>query len=192
MEPAGNMKHEEARRRLLEEGARSYLDAVSALVAFRQEVQKMCRTVLEKHLDDYSPALKLKVPLERGEIKEAEWPSLAKWEGDCWNLGVMVRRKKITPTIPSWATHCCLSYYSDAGLLCWICEHFPNKQKATVLYGKFRPLNKKIKCDANWVWIPHSLKVEEVCNLEANLEGIVKEWIELWMKVGGIKKAFEE
>ena len=57
MEPVGDQTHEEARRRLLEEGARSYLDAVRALIAYRQEVQKMCRTVLEKHLDDYASAL---------------------------------------------------------------------------------------------------------------------------------------
>ena len=38
----------------------------------------------------------------------------------------------------------------------------------------------------------HSLKVEEVCNLEEYLDGIVQEWIELWKKVGGIEKVFEE
>ena len=36
MEPAGDKKNEKARRRLLKEGARSYLDAVSALIAYQK------------------------------------------------------------------------------------------------------------------------------------------------------------
>ena len=188
MEPIGDTKHEEARRRLLEEGARSYLNAVSALIAYRQEVQKMCRTVLENCLKDYASALKVR--LERSEI--AEWPSLTTWEGDRWSLGVKVLRKKITPAIRWWVTHCCLSYDIDAGLHCWIGERFSNNQIATVLFRKFHPLNTKVERDGNELGIRRSLKVEEVCNLEVCLEGIVQEWIKLWKKVGGIKKAFED
>ncbi len=95
MEPGGDQKHEEAQKRLLEEGARSYLDAVSALIAYRQEVQKMCRTVLEKHLDDYSSAIKVR--LETREIRDFASPSFAKWEttGGLWAL--RLNGKKLRP-----------------------------------------------------------------------------------------------
>ncbi len=53
-------------------------------------------------------------------------------------------------------------------------------------------MNKKVVHDGNELWIGHSLKVEEVCNLETYLDSIVQEWIELWHKVGGIEKVFEE
>ena len=124
MEPTGDQEHDKTRRRLLEEGARSYLDAVNALIAFRQEVQNTCRTVLENHLNDYGSALGVR--LEKGEIKDAESPSFAGWEGDRWSLGVKVVREKITPQIRWWETWCCLQYVSgDSGLLCWIDEWFP-------------------------------------------------------------------
>jgi hypothetical protein len=191
MKPTGDEKHEEACRRLLEEGARSYLDAVSALIAYRHEVQKMCRTVLEKHLDDYSSALKVR--LERSEIRDAEWPSFAEWEGDGWTLGVKIVREKITPAIRWWETWCSLECDSDdAGLYCWIGEEFPAKQKATALFRKFHPLNNKVQKHGKILMIPQCLKVEEVCNLEINLEDVVQQWIELWKKVGGIEEAFEE
>jgi hypothetical protein len=192
MEPTGDQEHEESRRRLLEEGARSYLDAVSALIAYRQEVQNVCRTVLENHLDDYASALGLKVRLETSEIKKEEWPSFAEW-GDLWILGVKVVREPITSTIRWWKTACCLEYEpGDAGLYCFIGEELPAIQMATKLFRTFHTLNKKVKHERHELWLPHSLTVEEVRNLKTNLEGVVQEWIELWKEVGGIARVFGE
>jgi hypothetical protein len=191
MGPAMNKKHEVARRRLLEEGARSYLDAVNALIAYRKDVQTMCRAVLEKHLDEYASALNVR--FDKDDIQDAEWPSLKEWEGDYWILGVKVIRKNITPTIRWWETYCCLEYDSgDEGLYCWIGEWFPTKQLCMKLHRTFHPLSKNVKHDGNQLWIPKDLKVEEVSNLEIHLNGIVHEWIELWRKVGGVKKVFAE
>ena len=189
MGPTVDKKHEEARLRLLEEGARSYLDAVSALIAYREDVQSICRTVLAKHLNDYGSALELRLGTD--EIQNAEWPSFKEWEGDWWTLGVRVLRKNMIPTIRWWEAYCCLSYESgDAGLYCWIGEGFPSRQLAAELYRKFRSLNKKVECDDNELCIRRSLQVEDVCNLETNLDAVVQEWIELWKEVGGIKQVF--
>ncbi len=193
METNSDQKREEARRRLLEEGSRSYLDAVSALIAYQREVQKMCKAVLEKHIEDYSSALGLKVPLETSKVQNEEWPAFAEW-GNSWILGVKIVREAVSPKISWWKTSCCLEYDpDDAGLYCFIGEEYLTVANARRLFGNFHDINKKVKHHRYELWIPSDgHKVEEVCNLEEYLEGIVQEWIELWQKVGGIKKVFEE
>ena len=57
MELPGIKSYEEVRKRLLEEGSRSYLDAVTALLEYRKDVQTTCRTVLERRFGDYIAAL---------------------------------------------------------------------------------------------------------------------------------------
>lgn len=42
---------------LLEEGAKSYLDALTAVVMFQRESQSICRKILEGRLKEYSEAL---------------------------------------------------------------------------------------------------------------------------------------
>ena len=77
MEHTGDQEREEARRRLLEEGARSYQDAVAALTAYREEIQKICKKVMNNHIENYSSALG--VTLKKNEVKNAEWRSFGKW-----------------------------------------------------------------------------------------------------------------
>jgi hypothetical protein len=181
----------DSQRGLLEEGARSSLDAVTALIAFRSEVQGICRTVLERHLENYAAALK--VQLKRSEIKDAESPSFAKWEGDYWTLGVKIVRPKFTSAIRWWESWCCFTFYrDDPGLSCWILEWFPTKPKAAEVLRRFQSINKSVECEDNNVWIEQNAKVDEVCNLESHLDRLVLQWIELWNEVGGIKKVFKD
>lgn len=190
MEPTEEKKYEEARRRLLEEGTRSYLDAVNALVAYRNDVQTICRTVLERYIVDYAAALKVR--LGGHDIQDAESPSLKDWEGDYWSLGVKIIRKDITDTIRWWEAYCYLSYEpDDTGLHCWIGEWFPNKQLAATLFGKFSAMNKLVKNHGNVLSLEKVLNFDSVCHLEKDLDSIVKEWVKLWKSVGGIKQAFK-
>ena len=190
MKITGNPKQDEATRRLLEEGTRSYLDAMNALIAYRQEVQKTCRTVLETYVDDYASALK--VSLKSSEIRDAESPPFTAWKGDHWALGVKIVREKITPTIRWWETWCHLhNEAGDNGLCCCIDEWYPSKQLAAAVHRKFHALNKKVVHSGKDVFLYHSFPVEEICNLQAHLEAILQQWIGLWTEVGGIKNIAE-
>jgi hypothetical protein len=184
-------KQKIARRRLLEEGARSYLDAVNALIAFRQDVQAICKAVLEKHVDEYGSALN--IHLADHDIQDHESPALKDWAGDWWNLGAKLVRKEITPAIRWWETYCCLGYgLDDGGLCCWVGEWFPTKQQRLTLHRRFHLLNKKVEEDGSVLFILQKVEIEGICKLEAYLNGIVEEWIALWRKVGGMKKVFSE
>jgi hypothetical protein len=48
--------HDQLRKRLLLEGAESYLEAYTALLEYEREVQKKCRRVMQTYLGDYSTA----------------------------------------------------------------------------------------------------------------------------------------
>ena len=67
-----------------------------------------------------------------------------------------------------------------------------SKEIATRLVRKFQPFNERVEFNGNDLWLSRRLEVEEVCNLEANLECIVDEWVELWKRAGGIERVFEE
>lgn len=177
-----------ASRRLLEEGARSYLGAMTALVAYQKEVQKKCRAVMEDCLKDY--AFALKVSLRSDEIQEVAYPSITKWEGNWWSLGVKIVRKDI-PRISYWESGCCLQYESARGLYCWIGEYFTPKGLAESLYSKFHRVNSRVIAEGNDVWLESGLKVEETPALEENLEKLFRQWAELWTKVGGIKEVLK-
>src|SRR5947208_14231609 len=86
--------HDEARKQLLREGARSYLEATNALIAYQQEVQKKCREVMARYIDDYAAALK--TVLKATDIENMAWPTFEQWEGDGCSLGVKIDRKDIT------------------------------------------------------------------------------------------------
>jgi hypothetical protein len=175
---------DEARRLLLEEGARSYGEAFTALVEFRREVEKKCRAVLTNALGRYSAALK--VPLASADIRDANWPSLEKWDGDSWCLGVSIINKK-TKTTRWWSTTCALQEDSGQhGLFCWIGACLPNKKIADELYRAFQSHNGSVQLQDDEVWLEHPLTPVLVPNLEEPLEGLIDQWVELWQKVGGI------
>ena len=182
--------HDEARRRLLEEGVRSYLDAVTALIEYQREVQKKCRAVMEARLGDYASALK--IPLKSSDIRDWASPKFEKWEGTWWCLGGTIFRRNITPKIRWWDTSCCLQYeLGENGLFCWIGVGFPTTKMTAFLHRQFHRLNRKVLQQGREVWIEHSLKKEEGAAFEKSLEALFQQWIELWNKVGGIKQAFK-
>jgi hypothetical protein len=189
MTPTESERYDEARQRLLEQGTRSYLDAVTAVLEYQKEVHKRCRAVMETYLDDYASALKVR--LSNSEIKNDAWPSLANWDGSWWLLGAKIVRKNI-PRIRWWETSCCLQYEcGENGLFCWVGAWFPTKNMASDVSRRFQRLNRKVMCEGNEVWIQQKLKVEEVIGFDEALEALCQQWIDLWKEVGGIKQVFK-
>jgi hypothetical protein len=190
MSHSSQSSHAEARKRLLEEGARSYNDAVTALIAFQNEVQKKCRDVLERHLEDYSSALGIQLTEE--EIADTDWPSFAKWEGDDWGLGVKILRRDL-PSMRWWESRCCLQWESgDTGLYCWIGEEFPGRAKVESVRTQFHKRDHQVAQGNNTLWLEHKLTTDTVTSFEEPLDSLVQRWVGLWKKVGGIKGVFKE
>jgi hypothetical protein len=182
--------HDEGRRQLLEEGVRSYLDAVTALIEFQKEVQSKCRRVLEKHVDDYSAALKLKEPLRKADIKPFVWPKFEKWDGKSWSIGAYAARRNIFG-INYWEAVSALEYETEAGLLCWTGELYYPVKLAGNLGRRIHRLNPKVLVDGQYCYLQHDLQNEEAATFDTPLEALLQQWIRLWKKVGGMKEVFK-
>src|SRR5216684_3449508 len=88
------------------EGARSYLQATTALVHYQQEVQKKCRLVMEGYISDYASALG--VGLKSGDIEAIAWPETRQWDGSWACLGVKIAKRGVIRGIRWWESYCCL------------------------------------------------------------------------------------
>src|SRR5260370_339245 len=187
MAPARD-KTRTAKGRLVEEGARSYLDAVNALIEFQKEVQKASRLIIERNIEEYSTALKIR--LKAKELREFAWPELAEWDGTYWSLGTEIIRRNVIPSVRWWQTTCGFGI-EDSGLACWVAEWFPTRRHATALHQKFDGFNPKVQLDGYGVWIHHDVRIEEAATFEEPLGALFEEWIRLWTKVGGMKEAFK-
>jgi hypothetical protein len=189
VEHGGNPEQDKARRRLLEEGAGSYLKAANAVVTYQQEVQKKCRKVMERYIGDYGSALKVK--LERTMIEDHAWPKFDAWEGDWTSLGVHVVRRDIAG-IRWWEAYCTLVWQSeDPEFCCYVDEWFPTRKMATDLCHRFKRLNPLVEVSDKEVGIALALKAEEAPDFEERLEDLFQKWIRLWKKTGGLSAAFK-
>src|SRR6516162_6391914 len=134
---------DQAGRRLLQEGARSYFKAANALIAFQREVQKKCRRVMATHMGHYGAALKIK--LDSSEIEDIAWPKVDEWEGDWASVGVRLVRRNVIVGVRWWEAYCCLEWESsDPDCYCYVGEWFPTKL-ATELGQRFKPLNPDVE-----------------------------------------------
>jgi hypothetical protein len=191
MAASRNKVYEAARAKLLEEGAKSYLQAVAALIEFQKEVQKKCRHVLKKHINEYSAALKLKERLKDIEIKLFDLPRLKEWDGSWWILGAFVGRRNIIPGITYWEAQFALQYDADLGLFCYVGELYYPMKLAPCLHRSIYPMNRKVLAGGQEVWLPHALRVEEVATFEKPLESLFKAWIRIRTRTGGIRAALK-
>jgi hypothetical protein len=189
MRRAGISEHDQARDRLFQEGARSYLKAANALIAFQREVQKKCRKVMARYVGEYGSALK--VDLETSEIVDLAWPKFDEWEGEYASIGVHVVRRDIAG-VRWWEAYCTLEWEcDDPGFYCYVGEWFPTRKIATDLCQRFKRLNPEVEVFEGNIGIRHSLKPEQAPDFEERLDDLLQKWIKLWKKTGGMKAVFK-
>jgi hypothetical protein len=190
MQASTTAKHDEATKRLLEEGARSYLKATAALMVYEQEVQKRCREVLENHLDEYGEALGIRPSLSKSEIKPGVWkPELgAEWR--C--VGVHLVRRRVPPGIRYWATYCTLYWDDqDPGFYCNVGDYLSPRSRAEELFERFQKLNAAVEIEGKDLGLFQELAAGDVATFGERLESVLLQWIKLWKRVGGLKGAFK-
>jgi hypothetical protein len=178
---------DDATRRLLEEGARSYFKAYNALTAFEEEVQTRCRQVLERHVDELSAALQIKPSLKKSEIRDADYS-----EGDWTGVGAEIVRWDVPPGISYWAIYCTLHWdEGDSGCSGYVGEWLKPKSKAQDLSQRFQNLNSDVWGNGNEVGIFKAITIAEAATFEESLDEVLRQWIRLWKRVGGMKEFFK-
>src|SRR5262245_29810230 len=177
--------HQEVTKRLLEQGARSYLQAATALLAYEREVQKLCRRAMEAHFDEYVDALA--IPLDLAEIQDGAWEPDG-LEEDWRSVGVAIEGKRIPPLKRWWGVYCCL--YWDAAhpgqFQCGINEWIGGPRKnAEDILRRFRKSNSEVWGEGKEIGVCRWLAADAVDDAEDTLGELFKDWIGLWQKVGG-------
>lgn len=176
---------------LLVEGARSYLEAFSALLFYQREVQKKCRDVMTGYLGKYAEALG--VALGHDEIVETAWPKAPEWDGTYAQLGVKIAKDREIPGIRWWETYCSVQWDSeDPKFSCWIGEWFPTVKMATDICKSLRRLDVKVTAEEKLVYIDMALRPEQGATFDKALIDLSQRWINLWKKAGGMKKVFRD
>jgi hypothetical protein len=176
-----------ALRMLLEEGSRSYGDAVTAILEFQKEVQKRCRRTMETSLDKYSVALDLKPRLKAEEVQPYTGPKLTDWNESWWSVGVVIRRRNL-PTLRWWESFCTFDYEDDWGWSCSVSESMPTSA-ADLLFQRFNGLRHKSRLDVDGydIGLWQAVQPEQVLDCEKVLGSLMQEWMGLWTKIGGMK-----
>lgn len=164
------------------------------MVPFEREVQKMCRDVIAKHINDYSASLQIRPRLKIDDVRNAVWPSSDdEFDGDWRSVGVMIQGKSIPPAIRWWGFYCCLTWeHTDQQLYAWIGEWIVPRSMAERVFEKFRTLHADVLRDGKEVGLWQPLKAEEGGDFEQKIDALMHQWIDLWKKVGGSKAIFKE
>jgi hypothetical protein len=179
---------------LLEEGARSYLAAVTAISAFEHEVQKKCRERFSKRLDEYSAALQIQPRLTSTEIQSVIWPSSREeFDGSWRSVGVAIQGKKIPPSYRWWGMYCSLDWEAEGNYFgVGISEGIAPAATAGQVFKRFQALNAEVVAiDSKEFGMWQTMNVEDVGRFEEILDSLMETWIELWRKVGGMKSVLK-
>jgi hypothetical protein len=178
---------------LLEEGARSYLEAFTALTVFRREVQSICRKVIEDNLPDYSEALG--VPLNRDAIKQFATPE-DEFSGSSASLGAEHKISRRRESGVGCISYCNLAWSQEREnrrFGCSVSMWFNRREITEQLYAAFRrsttplPAGIELATYRNEVYLSRELNSKEMASLGEHLDALMVEWVRLWKEFGGLK-----
>ncbi len=168
-------------QKLLQEGINEYVDALNAINVFRSLIQAECRKVIEGGLKEYGAALGVdSSKLEILEIKERETS-----DGKTFYLGVRCIPKGYVEL-----GHCFYWERADGtafetGICMWVWSKRRNierlrdalREKSLDYQGQ----------DGESIWLSQEVTAADVNRIANKLDDLMKKWIKLWQKVGGIK-----
>ena len=200
MAPKPLAGQDDARRHLLEEGTRSYLEATTAIITFEREIQRRCRELLESHIDEYANALQPPEEFDGKEIQDWLSPSTEKFEGVWRSVGAAIQGKRFEPFVRWWGTYITLEWEEQecyASIAEWIGGPWA---KSDQLFQRLKKLGELVYDDKTKAGLYHNaknvgicqvLKAEQAGRFEEPLEQLLQQWIKLWKKVGGLKGVFK-
>ncbi len=168
---------------LLEEGTRSYLNALGALSEFRRSIVETVREVVCKELSTLSTAMGVR--LQEDEVVTRARPnSLASFNGQNASIGVKLDRYKEA----GWTLYFGLDWWKnnvDVSVSIWLKE-----SSAPMIFSAFKKsspkLNAKLDSDHE-IYINRPLAPNNAEQLDSVLRDIIREFSDLWSKAGGLK-----
>lgn len=201
MAPKLGANHDVALAKLLEEGARSYLEAANALINFEREVQKKCRQVLGRHIEDYADALQVPGAFDEKDIEEFLSPSWGeKFDGSWRSVGVSIENKQFEPHVKWWGTYCTLQW-EDGECFANISEWIGGpKSRSEELLQRIRKLGietyVETRSAGHWhfgkeLGVCQLITPEEASTFDEPLERLLEQWIKIWNQLGGMKGVFK-
>lgn len=185
--PNPAVTNDDAKRQFLEEGARSFVAARSAILAYQGEVQKICKQVLTRHLGQLSQAVG--VDFATSPVRDWLAPGDEKWPGQDTYLGAVIGRNDPSFGIAGWETYCALNWSyeeTERWFGGWVGAWLPRKI-ATELHRQLQPLRPDVQISNRSVWIDRKLNPANASTIENDLGELLIQWIELWKKVGGLQ-----
>jgi hypothetical protein len=177
------------KHRLLEEGAKSYVLANTALVEFRREVQTECRKTFEGQLDALSDALDPGLNLKPRHIVEWPRPSDTIWGGTEAGLGVRIADVR-APDGRRLSLYCGFYWDKQGTESRWFGTYngigFTRISYAESLMAALPKVPRwDVGQERGDVWLCEQLKPEEAPSFYKKLEESLAAWIGCWKQIQG-------
>jgi hypothetical protein len=175
---------------LLVAGAESYSEALAAISEFCREVQTLWLSALVSDLAEMSAAMG--VALDRAEIKNYAWPdSFVKNIDGAWAaLGAKIDREKKE----GWKQLFYLEWEDGRNYVTMLIA-FRDPDVAGRVFDhlqKFQKTSKPvIMSHKNGVFIQQEILANRMQDFGKLTRGIDREWIGLWKRAGGLRKAMQ-
>lgn len=176
---------ETALNQLVENGLGSYLDALTAVREFQNEIIRQSRRALEGKLYDLSKAMGIS-SVDREEIKDHLAPAkLTDKELGDWGFVAVTFSKETMYCYFGlnfkWEDSKCLTEV--------IVSMWPYKaSQRDVLLEHCKKVSRDFdNYYGNEIGLSMPISKEGINNFEAKLHELIDKWVEVWTKVGGIK-----
>jgi hypothetical protein len=180
-----------ARWKLLDEGARSYVPANTALIKFRLEVVTTSREVLRGRLPEYSDALGVRLKAEG--IVEWSTPSNA-WNGIYAGMGVRIEGNSASPPLAgnvAFEVYCGFYWDYQGSDKPWFGTYqgvaFNCRNAADSLQAKFNKIGESAITKNDYDVCLASEFVSEGSQFLDKLGVSLDAWIDAWKRIGGMK-----
>src|SRR5262245_38372651 len=177
-----------AEQRLLAERIPAYLDAMMAIQELRQAIQKRCRGVLCKRLEEFSRAIR--IALDATQIKDCAEPyrvnNLATI--DSAFLGVVIPLQGAGTVYVGliWAQEDGQNDQSPA-IWAYVAITYNDRNRVDRMLDMVKRVTRDVERDDAWtIGLYKPVPADRISNFEAILSDLMGEWSSLWQRVGGL------
>lgn len=176
----------DAKLKLLEEGASSYLDALVAIGEFRREIWARSRKILNNRLRELSKAIECK--LSESDVKDHDdysgkdgWVAIEiKFDNGEGGFGISFDRDSSGRSVAyctAWFSH---STKGDCQKILIKCQEIKNRFP----YAELKDHGYNVE-------FREPISSEHMQLFDEKLDNLITVWIQVWQELGGVKKVFK-
>lgn len=163
-------------RQLLEEGLRTYMEAMTAVLAFRRRIHTVSREILARRLIDFVAATG--VASSNGKIADVVTPDEDKWHGREAFVGVSV---DIGFPSSLYGTQYCGLCWDVDGVYCCASIYLNRAKDADAIRAQLQTVSKgTIQGSKGDIWLTPKIAAEDAITFPAKLDAVVDDWVKHW------------